>query len=113
MKELTPQTPAVGILKQNDWGDSKWYYIQCDCGNEDCAHSVSIEADECDVAVHIYHTQRTKWWEKSRWLQIWKILTSGYVDMQTTIVLNEQTAINYSVTIQNAIKDVKEFRKRK
>lgn len=30
--------------------------------------------------------------------------------MQTTIVLDEQTALNYSATVKNAMQDVKKFR---
>ena len=107
---MNPQEPAEGILKHGDYGNSKFYYVQCDCGNDDCAHIVEVEADEVEVSVNLYHTQHTKWWEKNRWNQIWQILTKGYAEMQTTIVLTEQSAINYSAMLQNAVKDVKEFR---
>lgn len=107
---MKPQEPAVGILKQGDFGDAKFYYVQCDCGNEDCAHSIEVEADDCHVQVHLYHTQHTKWWEKNRWKQIWQIITKGYAEMQTTIVLTEQTAANYSAVLQSAAKDVLDFR---
>jgi hypothetical protein len=60
--------------------------------------------------VHIYANNRTKWWELNRWRQIWQILTKGYAEMQTTIVLKDQTAINYANTLTSAIKDVKIFR---
>lgn len=110
MNGLKPETPAKGILKTNDFGDSMWYYIHCYCGNEECAHDLEIEADDIHVQVHIYHTQHTKWREKNRWKQIWQILTKGYADMQTTIVLDEQTALNYSATLKSAMQDVKQFR---
>jgi hypothetical protein len=48
--------------------------------------------------------------EKNRWEQIWQILTEGYTEMQTTIVMNEQTALNYSEALKSASKDVKVFR---
>ena len=107
---MEAQQPAQGILKQGDFGDSKWYYVQCDCGNEDCSHTVSIEADDIHVQVHIYHTQHTKWWESNRWKQLWQIITRGYSEHQTTIVLREQTALNYADTLKSAIEDVKVFR---
>ena len=107
---MTPQEPAQGILKQSEFGDAKFYYVQCDCGNEDCTHSIEVEADDSHVKIHLYHTQHTKRWEKNRWQQIWQILSKGYAEMQTTIVLNEQTALNYSAMLQSAVKDVKEFR---
>lgn len=107
---MKAQQPAEGILKQNDFGDAKFYYIQCDCGSDDCAHVVEVEADEMHVHVNLYHKQHTKWWEKNRWQQIWQILTKGYTEMETTIVLNEQTALNYGQTLINASSDVKQFR---
>lgn len=113
MKEadrIKPEKPATGILKLSDFGPAKFYYVQCDCGNEDCAHTVEIEADDIHVQVHLYSSQHTKWWERNRWKQIWQILTKGYAEMQTTIVLNEQTALNYSEVLKSAMKDVKTFR---
>lgn len=107
---MKAEKPATGILKTNEWGDSKWYHIHCDCGSEDCAHDVEVEADDCHVQVHISHVQHTKWWEKNRWRQIWQILTKGYAEMQTTIVLDEQTALNYSATLKSAMQDVRTFR---
>ena len=107
---MTPERAATGVLKKGDWGDSMWYHVQCDCGSEDCAHDINIEADDCHVQVHIYHVQHTKWWEKNRWQQIWQILTKGYAEMQTTIVLDEQTALNYADNLVAAMDDVKEFR---
>jgi hypothetical protein len=107
---MKPETPAQGILKTSDWGDSKWYHIRCDCGNDDCSHDVNVEADDCDVQVHIYAKNHTMWWKMNRWQQIWQILTKGYAEMQTTIVLNEQTALNYAETMKIAVADVQKFK---
>ena len=107
---MKSETPAQGILKTSEWGDSKWYHIRCECGSDDCSHDVNVEADDCDVLVHIYAKNHTKWWKMNRWQQIWQILTKGYAEMQTTIVLNEQTAINYADALTSAVKDVKVFK---
>jgi hypothetical protein len=107
---MKAEKPAEGILKTNEWGDSKWYHVRCDCGSNDCSHELNVEADDIHVQVHIYSNHHTKWWEKKRWKQIWQILTQGYAEMQTTIVLNEQTALNYAETLKSAMKDVKDFR---
>lgn len=107
---MVPERPATGILKQGDFGLAKFYHVQCDCTDPDCAHTLEVEADEIEVSVHIYNTVHTKWWEKNRWKQIWQLLTKGYAEMQTTIVLNEQTALNYADTLVSAMDDVKEFR---
>ena len=107
---MTPETPAKGILKTGDFGDAMFYHIHCDCGNNECSHDIEIEADDIGVHVHIYHTPHTKWWEKKRWSQLWQLLTTGYVDAQSTIVMDEQTALNYSATLKTAMNDVKNFR---
>lgn len=110
---MKAEKPAEGILKINEWGSCKMYHVQCDCGESDCAHVVEVEADDHIVQVHIYHLQHTKWWEKNRWKQIWQILTKGYAEMQTSIVLREQAALNYAETLKAAIEDVKNFRNKK
>ena len=107
---MIPEKPAMGILKHGDFGDAMFYYVQCDCGSEECAHNIEVEADDMHVQIHIYNTVHTKWWEKNRWKQIWQILTKGYAEMQTTIVLNEQTVLNYADTLVSAMDNVKEFR---
>lgn len=107
---MKTETPATGILKIGEFSTSKHYYIRCECGSNECAHELEIEADECDLQVHIHHTQHTKWWEKRRWRQIWQMLSRGYAEMQTTIVLDEQTALNYAETLKSAVKDVKMLR---
>lgn len=104
------EKPAEGIMKTGEFGPSKHYFIQCQCGSIECAHDVEVEADDCDIQVHIYYTCRTKWWDKNRWKQIWEILTKGYTEMQATLVINEQTALNYSETLKSAMNDVKEFK---
>ena len=107
---MKPETPATGILKQGDFGLAKFYYVQCDCGNDDCAHAVEVEADDMHVQVHLHSNHHTKWWSKNRWKQIWQILTRGYAEMQTTLVLDEQSALNYSNVLRSAMIDVKNFR---
>lgn len=106
---MKAETPAQGILKQGSFGDAVFYYVQCSCCNDDCSHTIEVEADEHDIQVHIHHLQHTKWWKANRWKQIWQILTKGYAEMQTSIVMKEQTALNYAEILVSAINDVKEF----
>lgn len=112
MTERTAETPASGILKVNEWGESVWYHVRCECNSDDCSHEVNIEADEVEVSVHIYTKNHTRWWAKNRWQQIWQILTRGYAEMETTIVLREQTAINYAAALTNAVDNIRVLRAR-
>jgi hypothetical protein len=107
---IIAQTPAEGILKHNDWGDSKVYRVTCECGSSDCDHNVWVEADDTGVNVTIYTTSRTNFWSKTRWYHIWTLLTKGYIDTQSTVCLKRQGALNYAETLKSAIVDVDTFR---
>jgi uncharacterized protein YqkB len=104
------QMPAEGILKHNDWGDSKVYRVTCECGCADCEHNVWVEAEDTGVTVTIYTTTKTNFWNKTRWYHIWTLLTKGYIDTESTVCLKSQGALNYAETLKSAIDDVTEFR---
>lgn len=135
---MKAETPAEGILKRNDFGDSKWYQIVCSCGQEYHDHNFEVEADETGVNVNLYITVKTDYWSEtvekrynidSIWLQefdwfwkdlingfvqrlkrTWEIWTTGAVTCQSTITMTEQQALNYAETLKSAVKDVKAFR---
>jgi hypothetical protein len=110
---MKPQTPADGILKINDWGESVWYYISCDCTEPSHSHTVEIEADDHSVTVHISTQVTTRFWSRNRWREIWNILTKGYSEYESTIILKEQQAINYANSLTKAVNDVKIFKQKK
>ena len=103
------QAPAKGVLLVNDWGTSKMYKAVCECGDDDCTHTIDVLAEDTGVVVTIYTTTRTNFWSMSRWKHIWKLLTCGYTDYETTIILNQQSALNYAETIKQAVGDVEKF----
>mgnify|MGYP006289638711 CR=1 FL=1 len=104
------QTPAEGILKSNEWGDTRSYHVICDCGQPDHSHNVWIEAEDTGITVTIYATVKSPWWKWNRFKQIWQLLTKGYIDYETVITFNEQVAFNYAETLKSAIEDVKIFK---
>ena len=103
---MKAQTPAKGVLLVNEWGTSKMYKAVCECGDDDCTHTIDVEAEDTGVVVTIYTKTRTNFWSKSRWVHLWKLLTCGYTDFETTIILNQQSALNYAETIKQASKEV-------
>ena len=109
--DLTAEAPARSILKVNEWGTSKMYKVVCECGSDDCTHTVDIEAEDTGVTVTIYTKTRTNFWSMNRWQHIWTLLTNGYIDFETNIHLSEQSALNYSETLKQAVYDVKNFKK--
>lgn len=136
---MKAQKPAEGILKRNDFGDSKYYQVVCGCGQEYHDHNVEVEADETGVNVNIYVTVKSNYWSETvekrydidnPWLQefdwfwkdlvngtirkiklTWELWSTGAVTSQTTIAMDEQQALNYSETLKQAIKDVDTFKK--
>ena len=109
---IVAQIPAEGIMKTNDWGNSKVYRVACNCHDENHNHNVWIEADDCDIVVTVYTTSKTNWWSKTRWYHIWTLLTKGYIDTESSVHLNKQQALNYAETLKSAIDDVENFRKK-
>jgi hypothetical protein len=110
---MNAQTPAEGILKTNDWGDSKVYRIACECGDETHNHNMWVEADDASVVVTVYTTGKTNWWSKTHWYHIWTLLTKGYVDTESSVHMTRQQAFNYAHTLLSAVEDVQQFRKSK
>jgi len=135
---MKPQIPAEGILKRNDFGDTKYYQIVCGCGQDYHDHNVEVEAADTGISVNIYATAKTNYWREtiekrydidSPYLQeidwfykdlingiinkfkvTWQVWTTGTVSVETTINMSEQQALNYSETLLSAIKDVKMFK---
>jgi hypothetical protein len=107
---MKAQTPAEGIMLYKDWGPSKMYKIMCDCGSDECSHTVDIEADDSGIVVTTYTTQKTKWWSMNRFQIIWTLLTKGYIEYQASIYMSRQQALNYAETLKSAIADVEKFR---
>jgi hypothetical protein len=104
------QTPAEGILLRKDYGDAKVYEVVCECGDCDHSHNVWVEAEDFGITVTIYTQQKTKWWELNRWQTIWRLLTKGYVERESTLIMSEQQALNYANVLTTATKDVKKFK---
>jgi hypothetical protein len=110
----TVEQPATGILKQDSFGDSIWYYVPCDCTDPDHSHSINVEADEySSVSVYIYTKVKTKFWSKNRMRQLWDILTKGYAELEVSVILTEQQAVNYANALTSAVNDVKVFKQQK
>jgi hypothetical protein len=107
---VNAQIPAEGILKVNSWGTSVIYKVLCQCGHDDCTHAIEIVADD-SVTVTIYTQTRTNFWSRTRWAHMWTLLTKGYIDSETSIVMNKQVAVNYAETLTKAIGDVYTFKK--
>jgi len=108
---MKAEKPAEGILKSGDWGSSKSYTVVCGCHDPDHEHTVWVEAEDIGVNVNIYVNVKSNFWSLNRWQQIWTLITKGYLQTETTIIMSEQQALNYAETLKSAIQDVKNFKK--
>lgn len=132
---MKSEKSATGILKRSDYGDSIFYKVVCTCDNPDHDIDFEVESDELGIKVNTYVTVKSDYWTetfpkrydiKSDWLQsidwhwkeyvngfisrvkmTWKIWVHGYVKCESTIIMTEQQALNYSETIKTAIDDLK------
>jgi DNA-directed RNA polymerase alpha subunit len=135
---MKAETPAIGIMKTSEFGDSKFYKVVCGCGQPDHDVDFEVEASDTGINVNTYVTAKTNYWTEttkkrydidSPWLQewdwfwkdlvnglvrrvklTWEIWTKGYVKTESIIAMSEQQALNYAETIKSAIQDVKDFK---
>lgn len=132
---MKAETPAEGISLTSKFKDSKFYKVNCSCGNEDDEINFEVEVDHDGVImVHTWTTQKTPWWNevvKKRydidneflqgvhWLLVnfangvltrlkltWQIWVKGYAKYESWTVMSKQQALNYSETLKTAIKDL-------
>ncbi len=134
---MNAQQPAEGILKTNDYGNSKWYHVVCGCGQPDHSLTVEVEAEETGINVNTYATVKTDYWSETvkkrydidnpylqeldwaikdiingfvtRLKLTWAVWTKGYLRCETTTLMSKQQALNYAETLKSAIKDVEQF----
>lgn len=137
---MNPETPAQGIMKTSDFGDSKFYKVVCGCGQPDHEIDFEVEASETGINVNTYVTAKTDYWSEAvkkrydvdnpylqeldwavkdiinglvtRLKLTWTVWTKGYVKMESTIAMTEQQTLNYAETLKSAIRDVKEINER-
>jgi DNA-directed RNA polymerase alpha subunit len=136
---MKTQTPAEGIMKTGEYGDSKFYKVVCGCGQPDHDLDFEVEADETGINVNTYVTAKTDYWSEAvkkrydidnpYWQELdwtvkdiinglvtrlkltWIVWTKGYIKCESTIAMSEQQAFNYAETLKSAIQDVKDFKK--
>jgi hypothetical protein len=135
---MKAETPAEGIMKTSDFGDSKFYKVVCGCGQDDHSIDFEVEAAETGVNVNTFVTVKTDYWSESikkrydidspylqeldwalkdiwnglitRLKLTWTVWTKGYVKTESIISMTEQQALNYAETLKSAVDDVKKFR---
>lgn len=109
---IKPQKPAEGISLEKDFGDAKVFNVECDCTSDDHAVKMWIEVqrdrDIPDVEVSFYVTTWTPLWEGfgARLRAVYDILFKGVNKQEHHILLNKQSALNFSYAILNTVKEM-------
>lgn len=142
MKEKIAQTPAEGIMLTHEFSDSKFYRVDCSCGNPEDAIEFSIETEYGEVIVHTSTTQKTDWWSDPAnqnasynyeneflyelnylvrgWINglihrikwTWRLWIDGYLKYSSSTIMSEQQALNYAHAIETAVKELREAAKK-
>lgn len=114
---MTPQTPAINILKMNEFKNSTSYRIECNCATPEHGVNMWVEVDsdaefeQVNLAFIVETTTRDSCKKTfNRFKAVWDLLTKGYHTSEAYLIMDEQSAINVANTILN---DVKKFKDRK
>jgi hypothetical protein len=105
MQELNEQVPSRGVMETDKFDDATVYKVACACGDNAHEHNVWIEIDPDikEVSVTIYTRISNKY---GFWKTIWDLLTRGYIEMETSILMTRQQALNYAGAMKNAVMDL-------
>jgi hypothetical protein len=104
---MEPQSAAQGIMQTDEFDDALAYKVVCSCGHNAHEHNVwvEIEPDINEISVTVYTRLSSK---QGFWRNIWQLFTKGYIEMETSLLMNRQQALNYSETLRSAIAHLSE-----
>ncbi len=129
---LNPQEPAQGIMLDNSYSNAKYYTVSCTCGNPHDQIKLEVGSEDGVIDVHVWTTVKTDWWQQawpiedrdystwryhvkyavnavtSRAKIIWRILTKGYVKMESWTILNQQQALNLAWVLHENVKKLQD-----
>jgi hypothetical protein len=112
MGQVKAQQPAQGISLAGDYGKSKSFRVECDCGTSEHAVNMWIEVnkedDIPDVIVNFYVDTWTPLWDswRDRLKAAYDILFKGVHKQQHEMLLNKQAAVNFAHAILDNIKEM-------
>ena len=104
---MQSQKPALGVMKQAEYDDCDIYIVACNCGCRDADHTVIVEGDASADYVGVTINTQQRWFGfKEKVRAIWRIITRGYVEYETGIVLNSQQASNYANALLESVERI-------
>ena len=102
MEEIKEQPAARGIMETDKFDDAIVYKVACACGDNAHEHNVWIEVDSDikEVSVTVYTKVSNKY---GFWKTMWDLLVLGYIEMETSILMTRQQALNYANSMKTAV----------
>lgn len=111
---MQSQKPALGVMKQAEYNDCDIFIVACNCGCRDADHTVIVEGDSSVDYVGVTINTQQRWFGfKEKIRAIWRIITRGYVDYETGIVLNSQQAANYANALLESVERITTYQESK
>jgi len=111
---MKTQTSANGIMQISEYENSCSYRVACECSDpeHDVTAWIDITPDQDSinvVNVEFYIETTTAWWDAgfSRIRAAWDILVHGYRKEGHTMLLNEQTALNFADALLKSINNLR------
>lgn len=111
---MNAEKPATGITKIQEFSNTVYYRIDCECTSHDHVVDTKIEVqrpwtDGPDISVMFYVTTYNKFpqniWDRVK--QAAAILFTGVNKQEHEILLNQQAAKNWISAVENAINEYK------
>ena len=109
---MKAQKPAQGISLTADFGNSRNYKVECDCGSDDHSAHMWIEVNHDkeinEVEVSFYVTTWTPLWTGwgARLRAVYDILVKGVHKQEHHMLLKPQAALNLAKTIENTVNEL-------
>lgn len=111
---------SKGVMKTNDWGDSVWYKVNCDCDDDDHITTIEFEHDKEFHYMTLNFYKKMIWtsrWGDIPWYQrFWKRLTcslkmffTGWIEVEEYVILSDEEHINSFIeALQEGRQKIKE-----
>jgi hypothetical protein len=95
------------ICKIDEFDESIFFKAICGCSDDEHNQTLILENDEYCVNLSI-HTQLYSKHYLSKWQLIWKVLTNGYISLDTEFIFEDAESIkSYIAALQNGLEKLR------
>ena len=109
---MEKQTPAQGIMQTGDYAETKMFRLECNCHFVDHDVQVFISSEYGYIAMEVF--SKVSLYSQGffkRLKMLIKFLWSGHAEMDHTLLMNKQQALNFAEVIKDTIVKLEKFEK--